>query len=141
MRALLALALGLTTLTAPVSAQDAATGFLLELNKISDTDNGACQVVFLGQNNFDTGLDEITLRLALIDDKGVFTNMLSLPFGKLAASKRRFAQYNLPTACSGISEIVVNDVAACKTAGSTQDSPICAAELSVSSRTSIGLGI
>ena len=134
------LAIGIALLIAPfASAQDGPAGVSLELNRTSDGGDGTCQMVFLGQNGLGEDLDDITLRLALIDATGVFQNMLSLPFGKLGQGKRRFAQFNLPTPCDDISEIIVNDVASCKVAG--EDSDACLSTLTVSSRAAIGLGL
>ncbi|GGE22473.1 hypothetical protein GCM10011360_08730 [Primorskyibacter flagellatus] len=140
----LPLALGLALIAAaPAPAQDttATEGLVLELNRISEGGDGTCQMVFFGQNNLPDSLAEITLRLAVIDANGVFQNMLALPLGALDTGKRRFAQYNLPLACADISEIVVNDVATCKIAGSAEDSGACLSGLTVSSRTDIALGL
>jgi len=124
-----------------VFAQETSDTLFIELNRIGDVPDGVCQVVFFGRNDLQMAIDDVTLRLAVIDAEGVFQNLLALPLGKLPETKRRIVQYNLPTPCSGISEIIVNDVATCKLAGSTEDSDVCLTRLTVSSRTDIAMGL
>lgn len=123
------------------AAQDDKATLFIELNRITDTSEGACQVVFFGRNGLQQPIDEVTLRLAVFDASGVFQNLLALPLGKLGENKRRVVQYNLPTACSDISEIIVNDVAKCQIGGASEDSEVCLNQLTVASRTEIDLGL
>lgn len=124
-----------------VSAQDTSGKISLELNKASASSDGGCQVVFFGQNGLDQALEDVTWRLAVFDADGVFQNLLALPLGSLSAGKRRVVQYNLPAACDSLSEIIVNDVAACKIAGSPSASDLCLSELTVTSRAEIAFGL
>ena len=122
------------------SAQDTPTAQItLELNSAVATAEGGCQVVFLGRNGLEDDLDSVTWRLAVLDAQGVFQNLLALPLGALSAGKRRIVQYNLPAACDGLSEIIVNDVAECKIGGT--DSDLCLSSLAVSSRADIAFGL
>lgn len=132
-----ALALGTTSVT----AQDAQPTISLELNRIAATSEGGCQVTFFGQNGLDQDLEDVSWRLAVFDADGVFLNLLALPLGALTAGKRRIVQYNLPSACETMSEIIVNDVSDCKIAGSDEDSSACLSQLTVSSRTDIAFGL
>jgi len=124
-----------------VSAQDTTGEISLELNKATASSDGGCQVVFFGQNGLDTELEDVTWRLAVFDADGVFQNLLALPLGSLSAGKRRIVQYNLPAACTDLSEIIVNDVAACKIAGSASASDLCLTALTVTSRADIAFGL
>lgn len=121
------------------SAQDDGGNISLELNRISTSSDGGCQVVFFGKNGLDSDLDEVTWRLAVLDAEGVFKNLLALPLGSLSAGKRRIVQYSLPSPCNELSEIIVNDVAACEIGGVESD--LCLSRLSVSSRTTINFGL
>ncbi len=125
------------------SAQDTAGKISLELNRASASSEGGCQVVFFGQNGLDQALEDVTWRLAVFDAEGVFRNLLALPLGSLSAGKRRVVQYNLPSPCSELSEIIVNDVAQCKIAGGAAGdaNDVCLTELTVTSRADIAFGL
>jgi hypothetical protein len=72
----------------------------------------------------------------------VFRNLLALPLGSLSAGKRRVVQYNLPSACSDMSEIIVNDVASCILEDPDDgDNHICLSQLTVTSRIDIAFGL
>ena len=126
-----------------VSAQDTNGVISLELNRATASTDGGCQVVFFGQNGLDTALEEVTWRLAVFDADGVFRNLLALPLGSLSAGKRRVVQYNLPAACTDLSEIIVNDVASCEIEGASSEeaSDLCLSSLTVTSRTDIAFGL
>lgn len=121
-------------------AQDATPGISLELNRATPSSEGGCQLVFFGQNGLDEDFEEVTWRLAVFGADGVFRNLLGLPLGALSAGKRRVVQYNLPTACTDLSEIIVNDVASCALAGAG-DSDACLTQLTVTTRTDIAFGL
>lgn len=122
-------------------AQDASSGKIsLELNRATASSEGGCQVVFFGQNGLDEALEDVTWRLAVFDAEGVFRNLLALPLGSLSAGKRRIVQYNLPSPCTELSEIIVNDVAQCKIAGGDA-ADVCLTELTVTSRADIAFGL
>lgn len=125
------------------SAQESDGKISLELNRATTSSEGGCQVVFFGQNGLDQALDEVTWRLAVFDSEGVFRNLLALPLGSLSAGKRRVVQYNLPAPCSELSEIIVNDVAQCKIAGSSDGAAndVCLSQLTVTSRADIAFGL
>ena len=90
----------------------------------------------------DQDFEEVTWRLAVFGSDGVFRNLLALPLGSLSAGKRRVVQYNLPSNCAELSEIIVNDVASCVIAGGDADeSDVCLSKLIVTSRTDIAFGL
>lgn len=130
----------LSILASVASAQDSAEETIsLELNRISASPEGGCQVVFFGKNGLASDLDAVSWRLAVLDADGIFENLLALPLGRLPAGKRRIVQYNLPSACEDLSEIVVNDVATCEIGGAKSD--LCLSRLTVTSRTDIAFGL
>ncbi|WP_299154021.1 hypothetical protein [uncultured Tateyamaria sp.] len=123
-------------------AQDATPNISLELNRATASSDGGCQVIFFGKNGLDQDFEEVTWRLAVFGADGVFRNLLALPLGSLSAGKRRVVQYNLPSPCTDLSEIIVNDVASCAIAGGDADSSdVCLTQLTVTSRTDIAFGL
>ena len=123
-------------------AQNAEPSISLELNRTIQSSEGVCQVVFFGENGLDQDFEEVTWRLAVFGSDGVFRNLLALPLGSLSAGKRRVVQYNLPSNCAELSEIIVNDVASCVIAGGDADeSDVCLSKLIVTSRTDIAFGL
>ena len=123
-------------------AQDANKTISLELNRATAAPDGGCQVIFFGKNGLDENFKEVTWRLAVFGADGVFRNLLALPLGSLSAGKRRVVQYNLPSACSDLSEIIVNDVASCILYSSEdEDNDICLSQLTVTSPIDIAFGL
>lgn len=141
-RSLLACSLSLILTGTAAFAQDATPEISLELNRATASSEGGCQLVFFGHNGLEQDFEEVTWRLAVFGSDGVFLNLLGLPLGALSAGKRRVVQYNLPTPCAGMSEIIVNDVASCALAdGSGTDSDACLEQLTVTTRTDIAFGL
>ncbi|WP_299287406.1 hypothetical protein [uncultured Tateyamaria sp.] len=141
-RFLTAMAATLLISGAAAHAQDATPNISLELNRATASSDGGCQVIFFGKNGLDQDFEEVTWRLAVFGADGVFRNLLALPLGSLSAGKRRVVQYNLPSACTDLSEIIVNDVASCAIAGGdTDSSDVCLTQLTVTSRTDIAFGL
>lgn len=139
---LLACSLALALSATSAFAQETAPQISLELNRATPSTDGGCQLVFFGQNGLDQDFEEVTWRLAVFGSDGVFRNLLGLPLGALSAGKRRIVQYNLPTACAELSEIIVNDVASCALAGNDgTDSDACLTQLTVTTRTDIAFGL
>jgi hypothetical protein len=125
-----------------LSAQEPNNTISLELNKATTASDGGCQVIFFGKNGLDKNFKEVTWRLAVFGADGVFRNLLALPLGSLSAGKRRVVQYNLPSACSDMSEIIVNDVASCILEDPDDgDNHICLSQLTVTSRIDIAFGL
>ncbi|MBE1283398.1 MAG: hypothetical protein GJ676_08790 [Rhodobacteraceae bacterium] len=123
-------------------AQDSQGSMSLELNKATATTSGGCQLVFLGHNGMSEDFEEVTWRLAVFGADGVFRNLLALPLNALSPGKRRVVQFSLPYACEDLSDIIVNEVASCKIAGSEEDlGEACLTGLTVSSRTEIAFGL
>ncbi|MEX0364779.1 MAG: hypothetical protein AB3N22_01835 [Ruegeria sp.] len=141
-RILSATTLSLLLSSTVAMAQDAAPSITLELNRAEASSDGGCQVIFFGQNALEEDFEEVTWRLAVFGADGVFRNLLALPLGALSAGKRRVVQYNLPSPCAELSEIIVNDVASCKIAGGNDtSSDVCLSQLTVTSRTDIAFGL
>lgn len=145
-RAVAAKAISILTLSlvgaVQAQAQSAEQQFTLELNAAAETDAGSCRLTYVASNQTDTALDRTAYEVAVFDAQGVVTRLLVLEFGALVEGKTKILQFDLAsTACSSISRIVVNDVAACTVSGSGETSGVCMAGLAASSRTAIQFGI
>jgi hypothetical protein len=134
-------AVAATFISNPAFAQDANSGFEIQLNLSKEVSENSCQVVFRAENHLGNDLEEITLRLAVFGTSGAFMNMLALPLGRMIDGKTRAVQFNLRAACGGISEIVVNDASTCRLAGSEDNSTVCIDRLKVSTLSPIAFGI
>jgi hypothetical protein len=137
-----AMAASLVLAGSMASAQDDAANISLELNKATASGSGGCQVVFYAVNGLEQDFEEVTWRLAVFGADGIFRNLLSLPLGSLIAGKSRVVQYNLPSACTDLSKIIVNDVTSCAISGvNTDKSDVCLTQLTVTTRTDIAFGL
>jgi hypothetical protein len=135
----LAAALTLSTGLAPAAAQQAATGFSLELNNAQSADTG-CRLTYVATNNTGVELTAASYEVAVFDGAGVVSKLLILEFGRLQNGKRKVVQFDLAdTACDNISLLLVNNVSECTAAdGSTPD---CLGALTTSSRAAIEFGV
>lgn len=90
------------------------TGLELELNKAEQYDGG-CRLTFRAGNHFKTRLEGFTVELYLLDPKGVALQSVQFTFGAVAASKARFAKFDLKDRkCTEIGAIFVNEFKSCK---------------------------
>lgn len=133
---------GLTALTAaPVAAQDAPE-FSLELNNAAETTAGGCRLTYVATNKTGQELGQTAYEVAVFDADGVVSRILVLEFGALTIDKTKVVQFDLgDQPCTGISRIVVNDVAACTLADGTGEGDFCLSGLVTASRSSIQFGI
>jgi hypothetical protein len=123
-------------------AQDDAAQFTLELNAATETEAGSCRLTYVASNQSDVALDRTAYEVAIFDAQGIVTRLLVLEFGALIEGKTKILQFDLAgSACGSISRIVVNDVAACTVAGTSDETDVCMAGLAASSRTAIQFGI
>ena len=141
-RVIFAAALAAFSTTSALQAQEASGTIALELNKASPADDGGCQFAFFAANGLTDRFDDMTWRIALFDAEGGFMNLVALRFTDMIPGKRKILRFNLPQACSDLSEIIVNDVSACKVAGGGSDnSDACLSQLTVTSRADIAFGL
>ncbi|MCQ0990458.1 hypothetical protein [Jiella marina] len=147
MIAVAALALG--CMAPPASSQPAAdetTGKIdagpldLELNNAVDAE-GACRLSYVAVNRTGEPLEKISYDVVVFDKDQRVSRFLVLQFGRLAAGKTKVVQFDLADQpCTGISRILVNDVAECDgPQGSlARDTvPLCLERLEPRSRTDI----
>lgn len=125
------------------AASDAGR-IVLELNNVTDTDDGACRMTFVALNNSETTLAGTGWQVGVFDAQGIVRSILSLEFGALPISKTKIVLFDLPgRGCADISRVVVNDVTLCQpevAAAETPD-PICLEALTTRSRTEIDFGV
>ncbi|MEM1233574.1 MAG: hypothetical protein AAGH70_05565 [Pseudomonadota bacterium] len=136
-----ATALATGSLAPPLAAQESAEspgGMSLELNTIRPSDTGGCQLVIRGENGTDSSFADVSWVLAVFDGQGAFMSLLSLPLRDMPAGHRKVVQFSLDTACTEMSEIIVNDVGKCTLAEGGESGACLAAK--ASSRTDIAFG-
>jgi hypothetical protein len=96
-----------------VTAQQQAFGLELELNKIEQTDSG-CRLTFKSTNRMPAKLESFSLEVYLLDPKGVALQSVQFSFGAIAASKARFAKFDLKDRpCKDIGGVFINEFKSC----------------------------
>ncbi len=135
----LAGSLALTAL--PAAAQDAAE-FSLELNNAAETTAGGCRLTYVATNKTGQELGQTAYEVAVFNAEGVVSRILVLEFGALTVGKTKVVQFDLSDQpCTGLSRIVVNDVAACTLADGSGEGDFCLSGLVTASRSTIQFGI
>lgn len=128
-----------------VSAQGAAGGaddtLSIELNTATASGDGNCLLTYLAVNGTGISLGETDYDFVFLDTDSRVLRRIVVKFGTMVPAKRRIVQHELPgTACSDISEIIVNSSTACSDVGGG-DTDVCMAALRTRSLTDIGFGI
>ncbi|MFQ5624766.1 MAG: hypothetical protein ACE5FS_15385 [Paracoccaceae bacterium] len=108
--------LALSLLFVPGMAAAAEDGRLtVELNKFEDGDGGSCRAFFLFRNRTDLTLEGFEMSLAVLDTNGVIDRLLTIDAAPLPAQRTTLKLFEIPEiTCSGISEILLHEIAACK---------------------------
>lgn len=97
----------------PVLAQ--AAQFDVELNKLEETDTGGCRAFFLFRNRTSDTYEAFSLSVATLDTGGVIDRLLSIDAAPLPAERTTLKLFEIPdTQCTGISEILVHEIEACR---------------------------
>lgn len=134
----LILALGLVTSgTAPMVAQEGTAQLALELNNATDVE-GACRLTYVATNETGVALEGLSYEIVLYDTDGIVPDdgFLLFEFGQMPEGKTKVVQFILEDrTCAGISRILVNDVAECRSQAGEHD--FCLEGLSVTSRNEI----
>jgi hypothetical protein len=90
------------------------SGLEIELNKIEQFESG-CRLTFKSTNRMSVGLQSFSLEVYLLDTKGVALQSVQFSFGSIAATKARFAKFDLKDRpCKDIGGIFVNEFKSCK---------------------------
>ncbi|MCA2014031.1 hypothetical protein [Pararhodobacter sp. CCB-MM2] len=101
----------------------------LELNALHPRD-GACQMVFVAQNDSETDLQRLVLEAVLFDAGGQVAALTLLDLQDLPAARMRVRSFEIAgLACDNLSRLLVNGVSACE-----PDSAVCAEPLALESR-------
>lgn len=86
----------------------------LELNKVESSGDG-CRMTFRAMNTYPFKLEDITVEVYIVDQKGVVLQSLQFPFGYVLAGKSRFAKFDIKsTKCDAIGGMFVNEFKSCK---------------------------
>lgn len=116
----LALAFGLA-LAGPSAAEEGR--LTVELNKVEEAEAGGCRAFFLFRNRTAVTLDAFEMSLAILDTEGVIDRLLSIDAAPLPVGRTTLKLFEIPeTGCASISEILMHDIPACRTAaGANED--------------------
>lgn len=126
-------------LSAAAGAQDAKLS--LELNNAADVE-GACRLTYVATNSTGVALEGLAYEIVLYDPEGIVPDdgFLLFDFGRMPEGKTKVVQFVLENrACDGISRILVNDVAECRSAAGEHD--FCLDGLEVGSRQQIAFSL
>jgi len=125
----LPLALTMATTLAAAATAAQADPVRLELNALHPRD-GACQMVFVTQNDTGTDLTRLVLEAVLFDTDSRVAAMTLLDLQDLPAGRIRVRSFEIAgLACDNLSRLLINGVSDCAPAG-----PGCAEPLAVDSR-------
>lgn len=112
-----------------------ANGIEIELNKLEQAEAG-CRLTFKSSNHLSANLENLSIEVYLLDVKGIALQSIQFAFGAIAASKARFANFDLKDRkCDEIGAIFVNEVKSCKLSGQTAQA--CPTTLQLRNLTSI----
>lgn len=101
----------------------------LELNALHPRD-GACQMVFVAQNEGPGDLEQLVLEAVLFDTAGQVAALTLLDLQDLPAARMRVRSFEIAgLACDSLSRLLINGVNACAPEGEA-----CAAPLALESR-------
>ena len=121
---------------APVAAQDG--GLTVELNKFEDGDSGGCRAFFLFRNRTDMTLEGFEMSLAILNTDGVIDRLLTIDAAPLPAARTTLKLFEIPEiGCTGISEILLHELASCRPQNA--DEIDCFPMMELVSRTPAGL--
>ncbi len=130
---------GLMTLATNAHAEDTtpSAGISVELNTVGQVEAG-CQLTFLTSSGYEQGIEQVVFETVLIDTDGAVTLLTLFDFGALPPARPRVRQFVIPgQECSALGRILINGVTTCSVPG--KDDGVCAAGLTVSSRTDVEL--
>ncbi|MEL6206232.1 MAG: hypothetical protein AAFR47_13120 [Pseudomonadota bacterium] len=138
--ALTALAVFLATMGAvsPTVAQEAADGRLtIELNAMS-TDEAACTIVFLLQNEGAAEIESVVYEAVLFDASGGVNRLTLFDFGTLPAARPRVRQFVIPElSCDDLGSVLINGAQTCTIGGAPSE--FCEDSLGLRSRVDVKL--
>ena len=114
----------------PSTAATVQATVALELNKLETTEKG-CRAALVVNNQSAEAYQTLKLKLVLFEG-GVFTRRIAVDLAPVRAQKRSVKLFELDgITCEKITELLINDVMACKTDAGAVDS--CLQRLAVSS--------
>jgi hypothetical protein len=102
-------------LALPSVAPAKAGDLTVELNKLEESDGNGCRAYFLFRNDTGQTLEEFEMALAIFDANGVIDRLLTINAAPIPVARTTLKLFEIPdSACSGISEVLLHDVTACK---------------------------
>lgn len=87
----------------------------VELNKLEQEEGSACRAFFLFQNDLGLALEAFEMSLAILDRNGVIDQLLTVDAAPVPVARTTLKLFEFPgIECSGISEILLHDIAVCR---------------------------
>lgn len=109
----------------------------IELNA-ADTVGESCRLTFVLRNTLDQQIDQMIAETVLFSNDGQVLLLTLFDFGTLPVARPRVRQFQVPDAsCDRLGMVLINGMDTCQVGDAA--SGACAAALSLSSRTPIGL--
>lgn len=103
----------------PVSAEEGRLG--IELNKLEETDAGACRAMFLFRNGTTFSLSGFEMSLAVINSDGIIDRLLTLDAAPLPKARTTLKLFEIPErSCDGMSEMIMHDITTCTPQNGTE---------------------
>lgn len=107
--------LGTVILAVATSALAQENKLTVELNKFEEVEEGGCRAFFLFRNRTGLTLEGFKMSLAMLDTDGVIDRLLTIDAAPLPAARTTLKVFEIPEmSCSGISEILLHEIASCK---------------------------
>ena len=120
------------------AAAAGATPFAIELNKVETVEN-TCTAYFIVRNTTPDLLAQVNVQLFVFDTPGQIQGAFTLPFTDIRPNSEKVGVFQIAqSACTGVSRVLINDIADCQGTGGT---PIaaCNTMFAASSRATIPL--
>lgn len=107
----------------------------VDLNKVETVDEG-CRSFFLFRNDTDMTLTGFEMSLAVLDQGGVISRLLTINAAPLPARRTTLKLFDIPDMdCDSIGEVILHDIATCEAEAGAE--PACFNLLALSSRSGI----
>lgn len=128
--------------TVETPTEQAPGALSMELNRMSDGEEGGCGLVVVTTNRLSQGLKRAAWQVAVFDQDGVVKSLPVLDFGALPVGKSKVGVFQMPDgACDTISRIIINDVAECTADDGSDLRDSCLQSLETQNRSDIDFGL
>lgn len=110
----------------------------VELNKLEDSENGACRAFFLFRNQTGKTLSGFEMSLAILDGGGVIDRLLTIDAAPLPTGRTTLKLFEIPEIkCGNISEILLHEITSCQAQNESEGD--CFGILDITSRANVAM--